>query len=204
MNVDVFPLPKPKEMLCGNACLKVLEKCYAGVKIAPGDLVRDMNWTAELAWCLSQNGVEVALHCWDSSLYKDYILSLADRNVNNEFAGFKALFDYEFSKGKVHLTKPGPETIQEQLKEGPLIVCVSSAIWHQDDNRSGGHFILLLDYHKDVCLVADPGRETIKLIRREMANVIQAMAVFGGWRICCKMDEKIREKIREKMGVSRC
>ena len=181
----IFPMPKPREMLCGNACIKALEICYAGVRIASVELARDMHWVAELACCLSRSGVKVSLHCWDSNLYEDYLM--AAREVINEFDGFKFLSEYECSIGKVRLTRPRPSTIRAKLKEGPLIICVSSAIWHQDDNRSGGHFVILLDWNDDICLVADPGKEDIKLRQRKISDVIQAMAPFGSWRIYCKI-----------------
>lgn len=193
----LFPILKDKDMLCGNACLKALETCYTNIKIAPMELGRDMRWTAELACCLYRSGVEVGLHCWDSKLYKDYLM--ADYELINEFPGFAFLSEYECNVGKISLTRPKANNILSQLDNFPIIICVSSAIWHQDAERSGGHFVLLMGRNADCCLVADPGRGDIKLRQRKITDVIQAMISYGSWQIYCKIS-----KNRQITGESRC
>ena len=197
MSVVAFPMKKPENMLCGNACIKVLEACYTKVIIATSNIEQSMRWSSELANCLSRNGVDVSLHCWNSNLYNDYIVCLEHQDIIHEVEGFKALFDYECAGGKVYLTQPVCEIIKEQLNEGPIIICVSSTIWHNDVNLSGGHFIVLLCHNEDGCLVADPGKETISLIYHNIDYVLQAMQPFGGWRICCKIDENVLARLED-------
>ena len=173
-------MEKPKDMLCGPACIFYLSKMFQiDVKI-PNDFI----WITDIASFIETNlGHTVTLSCHNSTLWNDYCK--IGQQSDFPFEGFQKLHDYlQNPSHHIFEQELSPQKITELLREGKvLLLNVSSAIFHNDAILSGGHYILVIEASKEGYLVVNPGSELIHVSYYSKEKIVSSCTQFGSWML---------------------
>lgn len=173
-----FPLPKEESLLCGDACLRVIQKLYGLVPddSPPGEKI----WIADLAHAILQWGLHAVLFCRpDSLLYRDYCL--ANTQERESFEGFRALFLYEAAGGLLLQVALTVDRLSRHIQSGGIVLLlVDSRTWNNDPSMSGGHYVIAFHEHRGEYLIVNPKKDVIIIEKRGENDVLSAVEQ-GGW-----------------------
>lgn len=173
---------KSSEMLCGSACTYFISK-----HLLKKDLVISNNlfWATDIAYFLKNHiGLNTKVSCFESNLYNDYL----NNNLSKDFNGYKSINKFINSGGIIIQEPVNSNQIINSLQSGNVIIaCVSSAIFNQDDNFTGGHFIIISDFTDNYFEVVNPAKNKYCILQVEMNLVINSLKSFGCWLIQVKL-----------------
>ena len=167
-------IDKSAEMLCGPACINYI----LHLEKRNNKVINTLTWCCDLACALKEMNFNVDVRCFNSKLYND-----SQKFSDSKFDGFTSINRY-LKKKPIKELELTVEDLKQEIKHSKYLICnVSSKLFNNDNNMTGGHYILVLGENLNFVKIINPRKTVYEQTEITLQKLIDCMKDFGSWRI---------------------
>jgi hypothetical protein len=195
INTKMWPTSKPETMSCGLACVSTTLLHIRGYGLESNNNA-DIHWSTDIGSELLQAGFDVFIYAYKSQLlkplgniefmeYREIISNILKMDLEPILQhGYKSLLQYISLGGILQQKKITAKEIEASIFHGlPVILCVSSGLFHEDPSMTGGHFIIVVGFDWANFMIVSPGKISYNFQVIKKNNLLNALYSWGGWSI---------------------
>jgi len=195
LKIDHLNYKKQESDTCGFACANFITQYFQNSDLNRKDC-QNIFWTTDVGSILLKKGINTKIITFNSRqlsifdhLEKTYLRHEIPKILTHKMSkklrdSYKSLLGYITKGGLIKNKKIDDYNISLSLKMNlPIIICVSSAEFHDNPKMNGGHFVIIFGENNQNYKVLSPGKKEMQVKEIQKRILTNACLDWGGWAI---------------------